>query len=72
MVIYRQFDENIMTRGSQEPNSIIPPRNNGLVLAKSVFMVTLQKSTANNKNQLYIPHRRYKKYKNITDSKYYF
>lgn len=70
--MYRQFDENIVTRESQEPNSVIPPRNNGLVFANSVFKVTSQKITANNKNQLYKSHKRYRKYKNTTDSNYYF
>lgn len=68
--MYRPSDENILTRESQEPNSVICSCNNGLVFANSVFMVTLQKITAN-KNQLYITHRRDRKYKNTTDSKYY-
>lgn len=66
--MYWSVDEILITRGSQEPNPV-------LLLGTMVQYLIIQTSqnitTANNKNQLYTPHRKYEKYKNITDRKYY-
>lgn len=50
-VMYQLMDENIVTRGSQEPNPVSPIGANDLVFANLVFIVTLWNiTTISNEN----------------------
>lgn len=50
--MYWWVNKNVVTEGSQEPNTV-SPRSNGSVFANSVFSVTLQTiNTMNNDSQL--------------------
>lgn len=53
--MYGLIDDNIVMRGSQEPNSVFSVgAANDTVVANSLFTDTLQNTnTVNNKNQLY-------------------
>ena len=53
--MYWSVDENVVTRGSQEPNPVFPLGVMGQYFAISVFAATLQnRAAANNENQLYL------------------